>query len=282
MFKAKHSSLALMLIFVFLITSACSRSNSSIDVEENGVSAMSLHADFDISAWVNGEIVAFGEQKPIILDGITFMPLCETFEAMGFYVLWDEEKQTVSLSDGLNSAFFVVGQSSLIARGGNTIEMDVPAQIINERIMLPLSAVAEVVGARVFWDSKKREIDIDYNKPNFNFNTQTMTPYPSEFMIRSVYHEGKIATNLITLYLVFPNKHIENNEIVSAIASVGGVLISHSGGSGGTRRSTIQISPRSESELHALGEFMLAEFPHLFDEYFLYDDFGDTIEQQPS
>ena len=235
-----------------------------------------IYAHSIISIRVNGREIVFDAQEPLIADGRVLVPLREVFEAMQFYVIWDEYRQTAFMSDGINAVAVSVGQNYLTTEDGRVIELDVPAQIRNGRTMLPLRAVAEAVEARVSWYAEQNQVSIIYHRPAFDFGAFLMAPASrDEFMIPSIYHDGYIATNRLILGLVHPNNHIGNNEVLSAISSVGGVVIGHLHV---TRSFTIQIPPRSETELIALGMHLLSEFPHIFETFDLYEYFGDTVD----
>jgi len=73
------------------------------------------------------------------------------FEALGFKVDWHHETQTAILE---TEGFWVtipIG-SDIFITNGIEFELDVPAQIINDRTMLPIRAVLESVGHFVDWD----------------------------------------------------------------------------------------------------------------------------------
>ena len=58
-----------------------------------------------------------------------------------------------------------------------TTEMDVPAQIINQRTFIPLRAIAEALGKKVFWDNRGLVIigdgdnipDAEYDKKEIDY-----------------------------------------------------------------------------------------------------------------
>jgi len=130
---------------------------------------------------VDGEFVQIphGDQPPIIVDGRTLVPLRAVMEALGFYVNWESApinrvrlaKQAVEISATIGSDVMYVD--------GETIALDVPAQIINNRTMIPVRAVSEATGMFVRWDSANLVVDI------FTGNNPQIWSSPSTWPINS-------------------------------------------------------------------------------------------------
>jgi hypothetical protein len=76
-----------------------------------------------------------------VVDGRTLVPMRPIFEAFGATVNYDAATQIVIAQKDDKTITFVIGQS--------TPGMDVPAQIINGRTMIPLRYAGEQVGASV-------------------------------------------------------------------------------------------------------------------------------------
>jgi len=136
-------------------------------------SAIILSADGDsnIRVVVDGQEISFTDQTPVIVDGRTLVPIRDVFEAIGFVVDWDEETATVLLSynDGFFNIAIEVGQPFFSAAvfspympvgHGVIIPLDVPAQIIGDRTMLPLRALLEYAGYQLDWAEETRTITI--------------------------------------------------------------------------------------------------------------------------
>ena len=116
----------------------------------------------EILVRVDGEYVNF-DQPPAIVNDRTLVPVRAIFEAMGIEVNWDPATRTVSASRD-NTAISMVIDSNIINKTVNgettTVEIDVPAQIIGDRTMVPARAVAQSFGASVNWDAKTRTVII--------------------------------------------------------------------------------------------------------------------------
>jgi uncharacterized protein YkwD len=113
----------------------------------------------EIRVTVDGEAVFFPDQAPANVDGRTLVPLRATFEHVGFRVGWESATRTVSLTRGSDELSIVIG-APVFTANGQTLALDVPAQIIGSSTMLPIRALMESVGYFVGWDSASRTVVI--------------------------------------------------------------------------------------------------------------------------
>ena len=114
----------------------------------------------EIKVLYQGEKIIFPDQKPVIKNDRTLVPLRAIFEAMGATVDWDNDTRTVYSTKGEVSLSLAIG-SNLLYKNGTPIEIDVPAEIINDRTMVPVRAIAEAFGSQVDWDEYSRTVLID-------------------------------------------------------------------------------------------------------------------------
>lgn len=112
-----------------------------------------------ITVYVDGEKLNF-DQPPIIKDDRTLVPMRKIFEALDAEVFWDEPSQSVTAVSGDDVILLYIGQADLYKNGQVVYTMPVPAQIINDRTLVPLRAVAESLGCEVAWDGIGYVIDI--------------------------------------------------------------------------------------------------------------------------
>jgi len=133
------------------------------------VSASTAFANDNIRVLIDGQEVSFTDQQPVIVDGRTLVPIRDVFEAMGFDVSFDEDTATAMLSDSdgifniaveIGSPHFSLGIFSPYMPVGHAviIPLDVPAQIIGGRTMLPLRQVLESVGYKLDWDEETQTV----------------------------------------------------------------------------------------------------------------------------
>ena len=83
------------------------------------------------------------------------------FQAMGAEVSWDEPAQTVTAIHNGNTIVFRVGMQELYKNGEMIYNMPVAAQIVNDRLLVPLRAIAQGLGAGVSWDGIRYEVRIN-------------------------------------------------------------------------------------------------------------------------
>jgi len=103
-----------------------------------------------VSVTVDGRQVNFTDQGPTIVDGRTLVPVRGVFEEMGFEVDWEQDTQTARLIRNSHEVVLTIGSATFITNG-EIHTLDVPAQIISGRTMLPIRAVLESVGYSVEW-----------------------------------------------------------------------------------------------------------------------------------
>jgi hypothetical protein len=124
------------------------------------------YANDEITVTINGVPVNFPDQAPVIVGGRTLVPVRGVFEELGWRVDWFEDRLTARLQKDGNIIQIIVGSDAfgLLSPDSNghyaIILLDVPAQIINGRTMLPIRAVLESVGYSVEWNEATQTISI--------------------------------------------------------------------------------------------------------------------------
>ncbi|MCL2574783.1 MAG: stalk domain-containing protein [Defluviitaleaceae bacterium] len=106
----------------------------------------------EVSVYIDGVAVDFDGQSPIIVDDSTLVPVRGVFEHLGFDVEWNQEVQAVAMTRGSSEVFILIGSNTFITNSV-VYTLDVPAQIINGRTMLPIRALLESAGYSVDWDA---------------------------------------------------------------------------------------------------------------------------------
>jgi len=113
----------------------------------------------EITVTVNGQPVVFADQNPEIVDGRTLVPVAGVFQALGFEVEWNHGERQAVITRGTDTVLITVGRNTFTKNGVDS-PLDVPAQIINERTMLPIAAVLQSLGYTVNWESASRTVAI--------------------------------------------------------------------------------------------------------------------------
>ena len=123
-------------------------------------------ADEGIKVTINGV-----EQKydvmPVIINGRTLVPMRGIYEALGAEITWiDATKTVVGARDNKHIKLRINSDAVYVDGIEQEKKLDVPAQIINSRTMVPVRFIAESFGETVNWnaDTKTVEITSDYLK----------------------------------------------------------------------------------------------------------------------
>ena len=80
---------------------------------------------------------------------------------MGSEVNWDEETNTAAVTQNDQTITFQM-DNTVATVNGEEKEMDVPARMINDRIMIPLRFLSENLGYQVDWDDENYLVSITY------------------------------------------------------------------------------------------------------------------------
>jgi len=174
-----------------------------------------LVANNNITVIVNGREVNFPDQTPIIVENQTLVPVRGVFEALGWDAVWQPDTQTALLSRGHTNISIQVGEptfSVFVYTPGSPFPghaaigvLDVPAQIIGDRVMLPLRAVLESVGYNLNWDEVTRTVIISAPTISQSFTIQEyygITAMALEFIYECDlyrYYLSSIRSSLITV-----------------------------------------------------------------------------------
>ncbi|MCC8169466.1 MAG: copper amine oxidase N-terminal domain-containing protein [Oscillospiraceae bacterium] len=122
---------------------------------------MEYMSDISVAPYVvyNNEILAF-EEPPVIENGTTLIPIRFLFGQMGAEVDWEQDTRTATISkDGTVITFTIDNTTAMV--NGEPAEMTLPAQLINDKTMVPVRFLSEELGYTVTWDGDNRIITIE-------------------------------------------------------------------------------------------------------------------------
>lgn len=117
-----------------------------------------VRGEQEIRVSVDGRWLTF-DVPPRIVNGRTLVPLRAIFEALGAAVSWDGATRTVRATLGARVVELAIGGSTARV-GAQTVSLDVPAQIVDGRTLVPLRFVSEALGAQVAWDGVARTVTV--------------------------------------------------------------------------------------------------------------------------
>ena len=104
---------------------------------------------------VDGQRVHFQGQDPVIIHDRVLVPVRGVFEEMGFEVYWHSYSRTAWLTSDQHT-IIIPEDTGYFVVNGEFIIPEVPQRIINDRLMMPLRAVAEAVDATATWNGSQR------------------------------------------------------------------------------------------------------------------------------
>ena len=116
--------------------------------------------EVEISVTVGGEKLVFEDQKPVIINGRTLIPVRSVMEALGAQVEWRDEEKSAVVTKGDVALTLVIGENTMRV-GSDEMPLDAAPMILNGRTILPIRAVAEAFGARVQWDEGTKTVIIE-------------------------------------------------------------------------------------------------------------------------
>jgi len=123
------------------------------------ISPVTASANDDITVIINGESVAFDDQTPIMVNGRVLVPVRFVFEGLGFDVDWNRSTSAAILERGNYTIVIVIGDSTFTVNG-TSHDLDLPAQLINGRAMLPLGSILRAIGYDPIWSGTTRTVTI--------------------------------------------------------------------------------------------------------------------------
>jgi hypothetical protein len=111
---------------------------------------------------VDGRAIRFTDTQPSYMQGRVLVPVRGVFEELGANVQWHPMTRTVTAVRGDQQVNFRIGERWATV-DGRSVALDVPAQIMNGRTMVPLRFVSEALGAEVTWHDPTRTVMINSN-----------------------------------------------------------------------------------------------------------------------
>ncbi len=105
--------------------------------------------------------------RPLLIQSRTLVPARFIVESLGGTVSWDNATSTGTCKIGGQTVQFTL-DSDVMTVNGRAIKLDVAAQTVGGRTMLPLRAFCESIGMTVFWDARNELIVISPGQQVFS------------------------------------------------------------------------------------------------------------------
>lgn len=133
------------------------------------------HAESEIKVYLNGEKIEF-DVPPMLINDRTMVPMRAIFEALDATVDWDDATQTATAEkDGTKIKMTI--DSNMVFVGDNSVLVDVPPQLVNDRTLVPLRIISESFGANVEWNERTQTVvitDKDYTLHTNDENNESV------------------------------------------------------------------------------------------------------------
>lgn len=111
-----------------------------------------------IGLYLNGQPMQL-DVPPMIIDGRTMMPAWGLIQAIGGKVEWNGGTKQVKMQ--CNGHTIVLKLDNKVAQvDSKSVNLDVPATVVNGRTLIPVSFVARNLGLNVSWDATNRRVNI--------------------------------------------------------------------------------------------------------------------------
>lgn len=99
------------------------------------------------------------DQPPVNINGRVLVPMRSIFEALGAVVTWDGVQREVTGTLEGKVIRLRIGNTEA-SLNGKPVILDVPAQIINSRTLVPVRFISESLGTKVEWDQQGQTVRI--------------------------------------------------------------------------------------------------------------------------
>lgn len=123
----------------------------------------------DVNIVIDGEELNL-DVAPQIIDGRVMVPIRGVLENLGALVKWDDETQTVSARKSSKTVSLEIGSNDVTLDKGETnddgsaktetIQTDVAAQLVSDRMLVPLRVISEAMGYSVDWNDETYTVSI--------------------------------------------------------------------------------------------------------------------------
>lgn len=119
-----------------------------------------------IGVQLDGRTLQF-DQPPISVGGRLMVPLRGIFEALQSEVLYSSPTRTIKATKGSTVVELSLGSRQALING-KSVYLDVPADTMGGRTMVPLRFVSEALGAEVKWNGMTRTVLLSSGEPADN------------------------------------------------------------------------------------------------------------------
>ncbi|OEH92051.1 copper amine oxidase N-terminal domain-containing protein [Bacillus solimangrovi] len=126
-------------------------------------------AEANVEINVNGEFIQT-DVYPYLKDQHLLIPI-RTLSTLGLSYGWDTSSNTVTIQNADEDTLIIKANSQVAYKNNNKIKMNIPAQMTNGRIFVPVRFITESLGYHVQYESIRRMVFITSNDYAFNMDS---------------------------------------------------------------------------------------------------------------
>lgn len=125
------------------------------------VSAMAMTAfaaepaPANITVKVDGKVIDFPDQAPVIQNDRTLVPVRFIAESLGYDVEWNPDDNSAVIDNGKIIMYIGTNKAKI---NGQNVTLDVASTLLGDRTMVPLRVIAETLDCTVDWFGTNRMI----------------------------------------------------------------------------------------------------------------------------
>lgn len=138
----------------------------------------------------------FSTDSPVMVDNRTLVPLRSLFESLGATVDWNAATNTATATKGTTTVSVQLGSKTAYVNGVPTT-MDVAAQTISNKTMVPVRFVSEALNAKVWWENETETVYVATtdNYDGYRLAPKSIyTPEGKSFVETFLYTDGTVET----------------------------------------------------------------------------------------
>lgn len=109
----------------------------------------------NVTVKVDGQVVEFPDQAPVIQNDRTLVPVRFIAESLGYDVEWNPDDNSAVIDNGRIIMYIGTNKAKI---NGQDVTLDVASTLINDRTMVPLRVIAETLNCTVDWFGTNRMI----------------------------------------------------------------------------------------------------------------------------
>lgn len=178
------------------------------ETEEEEASLYPEERPHEDAIWIiyNGQLLELSTYA-IAINGTTFIPVRDFFQALGCTVEWSDSTKTVTVTRGTELQAVFQLNSRLARANSRCWYMDQPCTALNGSAMIPVRAAAKIFNAEVVWDAENQAVILTGE----GLLESGITYYEDEndtllWLARIIYHEsgnqpldGKVAVGNVVM-----------------------------------------------------------------------------------